>query len=278
MIADPTMYLTRLTLFLLLLFGSACSRTTAEADAPEGAFTYIEYAQVLETYVNDAGFVDYQELLRDRSGLDQYVARAAALDSEGFKKWSRGEQMAFWINTYNALTLKAIVDHYPVDSIRDVGNVIQSVWDKLKFTVMGRTITLTEIEHSILRVEFSEPRIHMAINCASIGCPPLLNEPFVAADLEEQFKQITTAFLSDSSKFRIDKKKNRVHLSPIFKWFGEDFVLKYASVKKRAKLDKKENAVLNFLMAYANEADAAFLRGDGFKLKWLDYDWGLNQQ
>lgn len=269
---------TRLALIVLMIIGSACSRTAAEADAPPGAFTYDEYEHVLGTYVNETGFVDYRGLVKNRADLDQYVARASVLDQELFQKWGKLEKMAFWINTYNALTLKAIIDHYPVESIRDIGNVVVKVWDKLKFNVMGRTITLTEIEHSILRVEFSEPRIHMAINCASIGCPPLLSEPYTASDLEEQFKKNTIAFISDNSNFRIDKKSKRVHLSPIFKWFGEDFALKYAAVKKRTELDESENAVVNFLMAHASEADADFLRDENFKLKWLDYNWDLNEQ
>jgi len=277
MIAKLSAFPGRLTLILLLALGSACSRTTAGAEAPGGEFTYDEYARVLKTHVDEAGFVNYRALLQNRSDLDQFVARASGLDPKVFKNWSRSEQMAFWINTYNALTLKAIIDHYPVESIKDIGNLIQSVWDKLKFNVMGRTITLNEIEHGILRVEFSEPRIHMAINCASIGCPPLLNEPFTAAALEEQFDRSTIAFISNDSKFRIDRDKKRVHLSPILKWFGEDFVEKYAARLSRAKLNSKENAALNFVMSYAGETDENFLRKEKFKLKWLDYDWGLNE-
>ncbi len=263
---------------LLLVLGGACSRSMAEAEATERGYSYDAYATLLRDHVNDSGRVDYHGLQRNRSGLDQFTAQMATLDPFVFARWSEKKKMAFWINAYNALTLKAVVDHYPVGSIKDIGNIVKSVWDKLKFRVMGRDLTLNQIEHSILRVEFAEPRIHMAINCASIGCPPLLTEPFTANKLDEQLRKTAREFFADGSRFRIDRKEKRVYLSPILRWFGKDFVAAYGGMQNRAKLSKKENAAVNFAMTYAKESDALFLRNQNFKLKWLYYDWNLNDQ
>jgi hypothetical protein len=267
-------------LVILVLTSSACTRAREAAAAKAGPQTFSceEYARVLKTYVNEAGYVDYANLVKSRRDLDRFAARLAVLDPDSFRTWGESQQIAFWINAYNGLTLKAVVDHYPAKSIKDIGSLVTSVWDKLTFSVMGRALTLNQIEHEILRKEFTEPRIHMAINCASIGCPPLLNEPFNADTLEEQFARVTRAFLDAPEKFRIDRTGKQVHLSPILKWFGEDFVAEYASIHRRKKFSAKENAALNFVMAAVPEADRTYLRDGAFKLKWLDYDWNLNQQ
>ena len=251
---------------------AACQGTAA--DPPAGI---APYARTLSAYVNDQGLVDYRGLLADRAGLDAFVDHLAAVDPDAFNTWPETERLAFWMNAYNALTLKAVADHYPVESIRDIGNIVKSVWDKLTFDVMGRTLTLNTIEHEILRKEFRDPRIHMAINCASIGCPPLANEPLAADRLDDQFRDLTQGFLDNPAKFRIDRTKNVVYLSPIFKWFGKDFVARYGKGPKRKKFDAEENAVLNYVMDHRAGADAATLRAGVFKLKWLDYDWGLNE-
>lgn len=250
------------------------------AGAPPGAAAATDiapYARTLSACVNDDGWVDYRALLADRADLDAFVAYLAAVDPDGFRTWPRTERLAFWMNAYNALTLKAVADHYPVQSIRDIGSIFKSVWDKLTFTVMGRTLTLNHIEHDILRKEFDDPRIHMAINCASIGCPPLANQPLDAGRLDEQFQDLTRRFLDNPAKFRIDRAGNVVHLSPIFRWFGEDFVARHGGDVERKSFNAREDAVLNFVMDHRAGADAAFLRAGAFKLKWLAYDWGLNE-
>ena len=229
------------------------------------AFSYASYAQALAAYVDDNGQVDYAGLKANRAGLDAFVDQLAALDPATVKTWNTGDRFALWMNAYNALTLKAVIDHYPVESIKDIGSVIKSVWDKLEFNVMGRTLTLNNIEHDVLRKEFGDARLHMAINCASIGCPPLGNEPLMADRLDEQFNALTRQFLADPTKFKIDRKKSVVHLSSIFKWFGGDF-------------DKEEGGVINFVAKHLDEADRAYLMKGNFKTKYLDYDWNLNEQ
>ena len=140
--------------------------------------------------------------------------------------------IAFWINAYNSLTLVAIIDHYPIKPtvVRSLvvpqNSILQipGVWTKLKFPMMGGEVTLDSIEHENLRPNFNEPRIHMALVCAAMGCPRLLNRPYDAHELDSQLDNQTMIFLSNPKKFRIDKESNSVYLSSIFKWFGEDFV------------------------------------------------------
>ena len=249
--------------------------------APAGTQTSLDYGPyriTLTTYVSEDGLVDYAGLKTNQEAFDRFVAQLPDLSRATYDQWTRAEQLAFWMNTYNALTLKAVLDHYPIKSIKDIGSALKSVWDKLTFKVMGDSLTLNQIEHKILRAQFKDPRIHMAINCASIGCPPLANEPLQAERLDEQFKRLTERFLATPSNFNIDRSSEVVYVSSLFKWFGDDFVGKYGDEFKRSGFREKENAVLNYIGLHLNPADQAFLRRNRFKVKYLDYDWGLNKQ
>ena len=239
-------------------------------------FPYEAYSRVLHSYVDSQGYVDYSGLKTNRFDLDFFVDQLTSLPPGIFSSWPREEQLAFWINAYNALTLRAVIDHYPIDSIKDIGNLVTTVWNKLTFNVMGRTLTLNQIEHQIIRGEFSDPRIHMAINCASIGCPSLPAEPMQGKKLDEQFHHLTRRFLSDPTKFRIDKKNSRVHISLIFKWFGEDFEADYGKGKIRKKFNKRENAALNYIASHVASGDSAYIDSASYTLEWLVYDWSLN--
>ena len=244
------------------------------------------YARVLKAHVGPRGLVDYTGLKADRRPLDDYITSLGKLDPKQFESWEKSKQIALLINAYNAMTLKAIIDHYPIQSsffaklkgyelgIRHIGGV----WDKLTFPLMGRSVTLDQIEHKMLRVDYNEPRIHMAINCASIGCPPLPDVPFDGDKLDDQLKNQTRRFLSDPSKFRIDRKSDKVYLSPIFKWFGEDFVKSYLPAGGYGSHGKSMKAVLNFIAGHLNDSDAAYLKKGGHETEWLDYHWGLNNQ
>ena len=141
---------------------------------------------------------------------------------------------------------------YPKNSIRQ----ISGVWDRLKFTVVGEKMTLEHIEHKILRVRFNEPRIHMALVCAAMGCPPPRNEPYVGDRLDQQLDDQTHRFLGNRDNFRIDRKENVVHLSSIFKWFAEDFVETYAPARNLGRHDEEVSAVLNFIARYLDDRDA----------------------
>jgi len=245
------------------------------------------YAAVLSKYVNAEGLVNYKALKAAPAELTAFIRNLGSVDPAAYAKGSANEQVAFWINAYNALTLQAIVDHYPIQSSwwssrfypKNSIRQISGVWDKLKFDVMGKPVTLDEIEHQILRKQFHEPRIHMALVCAAMGCPPLRNEPYEAAKLDAQFADQARKFLRNPKKFSIDAEKKRVEISPIFKWFGEDFVPGYGATADFQGRSEKERAVLNFIAQHAEERDARFLRSENdFTLAYKDYDWSLNEQ
>jgi hypothetical protein len=253
--------------------------------AESQGFPHAVYRELLKTYVDDAGMVNYSDLKANRKLLDEFAQSMSRLDPKDYDAWADTEKIAFWINAYNALTLKAIVDHYPIkvsffksfvypdNSIRQ----IPGVWDKITFSVLGREITLDGIEHDILRAKFNEPRIHMALVCAAMGCPPLRNEPYVGGKLDSQLRDQSTKFLQDSAKFRIDRTNNKVYLSPIFDWFGEDFVKTYGMTQDFSGFPEKQKAVLHFISLHVEPGEKAYLMKGNFSIEYLKYDWSLNE-
>ena len=207
------------------------------------------YDSVLKAFVNEKAMVDYGKLKAQREKLDAFAAAMGKLPPETYKKWGEKDKIAFWLNAYNALTLKAIIDNYPIKSSflrsriypKNSIRQISGVWKKTTFRVMGQDLTLHHIEHKILRVKFDEPRIHMAMVCAAMGCPPLRNEPYIGSKLDEQLDDQTRRFLGNLAKFKIDRGKKTLLLSPIFGWFADDFVKKYGSGKNIGKLIKTLN-------------------------------------
>jgi len=259
-----------------------------KAAAEEGnvPFSYDVYAAVLQKYVNDRGLVHYRGLKSDSTSLDAFTVTLETLDPKIYDQWTDKEKSAFWLNAYNALTLKAIVTHYPIQptflaSLRFPKNSIRQipgVWDQLRFGVMGRQLTLDDIEHEILRKQFNEPRIHVALVCAAMGCPPLRNEPYTGTKLEAQLGDQTHRFLHNPLKCRIDRQGKRVYLSAIFKWFGADFIKTYAADGKFGGYSGAEGAVLNFLSPHLGEDERRYLVTGTYNIDYLDYDWSLNEQ
>lgn len=268
----------------ILVLGS--TEVYAASPGHDSEFSYDGHAAVLRQHVDDEGMVSYAALKKEPTDLGRFVQALGAVKPETYEKWDAQAKIAFWINAYNALTLEAIIDHYPIkagllsglvypkNSIRQ----ISGVWDKLKFTVMGERTTLEHIEHKILRARFNEPRIHMALVCAAVGCPALRHEPYVGDRLDRQLDDQARHFLGDRDKFRIDRSKDVVYLSPIFKWFAEDFVKTYAPARNLGRHDEQTSAVLYFVSGYLNEADRHYIRSGDFKVKYLDYDWSLNER
>lgn len=273
-------------IFLAILGLSVSSELATAQDGDKGFPDYASYAEMLRTRVDDKGMVDYERLKARPAPLLAYLNAIATAPRSRYDLWDNNTKIAFWVNAYNGLTLQAIIDHYPIrasflrslvypkNSIRQ----ISGVWDELQFTVMGRKMTLDHIEHEILRVEFNEPRIHMALVCAAMGCPALRNEPYVSERLEQQLDDQTRRFLGDRDKFRIDRSADAIYLSSIFKWFGEDFVETYAPPRNLGRHDKETSAVLNFVAGYLEEADQRYVRSGDFRVRYLDYDWSLNER
>lgn len=197
----------------------------------------------------------------DRAVLDSYVARLAAINISGY---SRNVQLAYWINLYNALTVQVVLMHYPVESIRDIdispGFFSNGPWGAKLVVVEGEGLSLNDIEHRILRPVWRDPRIHYAVNCASIGCPDLRAEAYSGSRIDQQLTAAARSFINDPRGVRI--KDGRVTVSKIYDWFIEDF-------------GGDEDRVIDHLLDYAKPELATELRRIG-KLDGVAYDWSLN--
>ena len=247
---------------------------------------YAQYASVLADYVNDTGGVNYKALNVNRVALDSFTDSLAGWDQSVYDVWTENDQLAFWINAYNAFTLKVILDNYPIKasflgSLRFPKNSIRQisgVWDKIKFNVMGRNMTLNDIEHNIIRKKFAEPRIHFALVCASGGCPPLRNEPFIGKKLEDQLDDQVRDMIAVSSKFRVDHSSKTIFLSKILEWYGDDFISQFTPSKPTAGNSDKQHAATSFLAEYVDEPTKNALLSTDYSVSYLKYDWSLNQQ
>ncbi len=224
--------------------------------------------QDLRKHVDDAGQVDYNDWLKDTAALDTYLRWLARTDASAL---SSNGQLAYWINAYNAFTVKLILDHYPVKSIKD----IPKRWEAEAWEAGGKRYSLNQIEHEILRSDFQEPRIHFAIVCASIGCPDLWNRAFTEDGVDQQLQDASTRFFQSPKHIRFEKKKGAfgketetLYLSSILKWFEEDFT------------ENGKAPIERFVTRFAPRpmVKQIFQAGDALKIKHLDYDWDLNKQ
>ncbi len=248
--------------------------TNTSVVASNQKFSYQDYAEVLKTYVDDQGLVNYQGLQANRAQLDKFNKSIGAVSPATYASWSESEQIAFLTNAYNSLTLQSIIDRDPLPkSIRK----IPGVWGRRKFNVAGTQKTLNNIEHDTLRVDFNEPRIHAALVCAAISCPPLRNEPFTGEQLDSQLKDQSLKWLASSHGVVLDPASNKVNISAIFKWFGEDWIASYGDTSK-FKGSKKEKAILNFVSQHISAQDKQSLEQGNFKISYLKYDWALNKK
>jgi hypothetical protein len=237
-----------------------------ELQVPLASIDHSPWDRLLHKYVDDAGMVQYTQWKSsagDVQALDNYLQLLSHSNGQG----TREERLAFWINAYNAVTVKGILSEYPTTSIRNHTAVLfgYNIWKNLKLIVSGKPISLEEIEHQVLR-HMGEPRVHFAIVCASKGCPKLLNEAYAADRLEEQLTANTRAFFADPSKFQFDAARNRFSLSPVLKWFDEDFGSSQAELLQR----------ISPWLPDASAQQAAAV-GSG-KVSYLSYDWGLNDR
>ena len=254
-----------------------CSFPGGGTSADDFDHSYAQYAASLQ-YVRPP-LVDYRALKQNRVALDRTVAEFASPAASEEPRWTREQRMAFWINAYNAFTLRAIVDHYPIRSRwftlqpRNSIRQIVGVWTVLTWQAAGRAVTLDDIEHKILRPTFKDARIHFAVNCASVSCPPLAAQPYRPETLETQLKEAARAYLGSHAGMRLVGETLLV--SSIFKWYGEDFVAEYAPIAP-AGAPVAERAILGVIIKYG-PADAAQLAQSGrARIRFLDYNWSLN--
>jgi len=251
---------------------SAQDPVPAPAPVPAPIFDVIHepWNAILARRVSGGDF-EYAGLLKERAPLDAYIKSLEGVQLDAFAKLSRAEQFAFWVNAYNAYTVKRVLDDYPVKSIRDLGDEKLSVWDRdlvplgaLSPTLDKPKLTLNDIENKILRPTFQDARLHAAINCASKGCPPLRAEAFTGAKLDTQLDEQVKAWLADPSRNRFDAKKKRAEISKVFEWFAEDF--------------QKEAGSAAVWIARFRPSDKAWLIArEKPTISFLEYDWALNE-
>jgi len=217
------------------------------------------WSNLLKKHVRESGLVDYQGFMKDREQLEQYLSILSNHPPDE-AAWSREEQIAYWINVYNAYTIDLILDHYPVQSIKDIGASIQipfvnTPWD-IKFITIGEaTLDLNNVEHGILRDKFDEPRIHFAVNCASISCPVLRREAYTGDKLDLQLDEQAKIFINDPQKNRISMQEAAI--SRIFSWYKGDFT--------------NGQSLIDYLNKFSTVRIA-----DDADIHYMEYDWGLN--
>lgn len=224
--------------------------------------------------------VDYRGFAADRARLHAFLKTLSAVGADDYASWSKPQQFAFLANAYNAFTVEKILTRYPnLKSIRDFGLVFGNPWKDRFFTLLGRPQHLDGIEHEWMRAPgvFDDPRVHVAVNCASIGCPMLDREAFTAEKLDAQLEDLMRRFLSDRTRNRYDPRTKTLELSQLFDWYADDFrkggvsFLGYPGFASLAELGARYADQLA-----DTDADRAALRAGSAPIRFVEYDWSLN--
>lgn len=233
----------------------------AYAERPGGpTFDHGEFDSLLKTHVAPGGWVDYQGLSRDEAKLDAYLAR---LTEAPFDELGRDEKLALLLNAYNACTLRLILDHYPIDSIRSIPEAKR--WQDARWKIGLHTWSLNQIEHEQIRPKFREARVHFALVCAAIGCPPLRSEAYAAERLGEQLGDQARYIHAHDRWFRLADDRSEVWLTKLYRWYRGDF-------------EQVTGSVLRFASRSAPGLKAALDVGRSPEVRWLEYDWSLNSK
>jgi hypothetical protein len=258
------------TVAVLLVASHDCAQSKDSVPAATKGLdqSHAQWTEVLRARVKGDRF-DYQGLKKDRAALDGYLRALESVKAPELESWKKKEQLAFWIDVYNAYTVKRIVDAYPIDSIKNLGSLFRSVWDQ-EFIPLGALVpdlkkdklSFHDVENKILRDKFKDARIHAAINCASEGCPPLRNEAFVAEKLDKQLDDQVKRWLTDCSRNRIDKEKGVLELSKVFDWFKEDF-------------EREAGSVQEWIAKYFPD-DKSWFAEKKRTIEYMGYSWSLN--
>ena len=253
-----------LRLFPVLMW-LALGRTEIASSQTAFDQSHARLAGVLSNVVS-GGRVDYVRLRSSPGELDVYLNELAAVKPDEFTAWSRENRLALLLNLYNARTLRLVIDHYPLKSIREIGTLPGAAWRDLIVRFGGQVATLDHLEKKIIRPGYGEPRIHFALVCAAQGCPPMRSEPYVGARLDRQLDDQARQFLATTEKNRFDPATGTLWLSPIFKWYQEDFTGRTGSLAAYVK---------PFL---PDESRRALEPATKVKVRYTDYDWSLNER
>jgi hypothetical protein len=245
---------------LVRLFGPPrvkLAETYAAAGGGE-AFDHSSYDQLIADHVDSDGFVDYAGLAGRGATLDAYIDSLATVTLDNL---GRDEHLALLINAYNAFTLRLIRDHFPVESIRDIP--AKERWDAERWVLAGETYSLNQIEHGLIRPNFREPRIHFALVCAAIGCPPLRSEAYTGDRLEQQLEDQTRFTHGNERWLRYERGNATIELTALYQWYAGDF-------------EQVGGSVLEYAARYSEDLATDLAAGHVPTIRHLDYDWSLN--
>ncbi len=266
-------YLLKLVAATALLLASSAF---AQFDHSHKAFDDLLRKHVTYISNGNASQVAYAGFARDRAALKAYLDSLSAVPDATYKSWSKPQQLAFLINAYNGYTIELILSKYPnLKSIRDLGGTFTKPWSLKFFTLFGNPTTLDNIEHDMIRAEgvFNDPRIHVGVVCASIGCPMLRNEAFTAEKIDAQLEDGMLSFLSDKSRNRYNAESKKLEVSKIFDWYKKDFTKGY---KGFSSLEATLGKYADHLSS--DPAAQTEIKAGKVAISYLDYDWNLNDK
>jgi Protein of unknown function, DUF547 len=270
-------------LFFAALFTTTLMTITASAqsfDHSHAAFSALLKKHVVLVEGGKTSKVNYVEFGKDQAALKSYLDSLSKVSEAEFSSWTKPQRMAFLINAYNGFTVELILQNYPTKSIKDIGGTFDDRWKRKFFKLLGQDSYLNKIEHEMLRKPgaFDEPRVHFAVNCASIGCPALRDEAFTADKIDKQLEEQTTRFLSDRSRNRYDTKSGKLEVSMIFKWFKEDWESGYKGFDgKTPAIKSREDYFARYAKLLADApADQQKIADGKAAISFLDYDWSIN--
>jgi Protein of unknown function, DUF547 len=239
--------------------------------APGAELLHRPFDQILDVNVRD-GLVYYRALKAERGRLDRYVASLNVTPAT-YQGWSKGQQMAFWVNAYNAFVLQLVINHYPLHgTVRQ----IPGGFDKTIWRAAGRSVTLDQIEKTILP-EFKEPRLQLALGRGAVGGGRLRSEAYTAERLDKQLADIQGDFVNDRHMYRLDRDTNTIFITPLVSWHEAEFVAAYdKNDPKFAQRSPVERAVVAFITPSLLPSEKEFVQKNGWKMAFTEMDWRLN--
>jgi hypothetical protein len=278
------------TVVLLFLFFAGCTTIRPEAfpdqtfEVPR-TFSHEAFDRVLRRYVDDKGLVDYAALKKNPQELERYYHTIShySPDSHPALFPTEAHRLAYWINAYNASSIKIVLTHYPILSVLDVKTPFPFfflpdgagffAFQRLSFG--GGTTNLYYLENGVIRKRFAEPRVHFALNCSALGCPKLPRLAFTGENLDEELDREARKFLSEERNLKLDHKEKAIYLSEIFDWYRGEFLSWY---KKR--FPGKKATLVNYIILYLprERADELKRLASSYKVRFIPYDWRLNDQ
>lgn len=259
---------------LSLFFISFLVAQAVSGYALDKPYDHSAWDQFLTRFVNADGQVDYRGVKENPELLNAYLKQLEEVALSQLELWPREEEIALWMNAYHAAAVKVIVDHYPVDSILD----IPGAWEKKTIFVGGRRFSMNDIHRRKLMETFGDEKVHFALSCTAKSCPPFPRESFKGPTVEGQLYLAAKAFINNEFFTEIIPDKKRVRLSKIFEWHQMDFILDFGRAEEVKGFSRTEEAMLAFVAYYLDDlAKIQFLESRNYKVKYLKFDWALNE-